>query len=78
MKVYKNKLGEYITTRSFVSNQGKTLYAVFAADNMSDETGWYRVKDRHIPVCGSSEECEKNLDLYARLRNYRYVFDNDF
>ena len=75
MKVYKNKLGEYITGKPCCGN---TRYMVMAADNMSDALGWYRVKSKYLPICRTADECERHLAFYARLRGYRYVFDDSF
>ena len=75
MKVYKNKLGEYITVRPC---RGGTRYMVMAADNLADAVGWYRMKSKYLPICRTAEDCEKHLAFYAKLRGYRYVFDSDF
>lgn len=75
MKVYKNKLGEYITTKPC---RGNTRYMVMASDYMTDLTGWYRVRSKHLPICKTVAECERHLAFYARLRGYRYVFDDSF
>lgn len=75
MKVYKNKLGEYITVRA--TAVGKR-FAVMAADNMAELSGWYRVRSKYLPICKTAAECEKHLAFYARLKGYRYVFDDDF
>lgn len=74
MKVYKNKLGEYITVKP--CRDGKR-YMVVASDKMSDILGWRRVRSKYLPICSTAEECEKHLAFYARMHDYRYVFDDN-
>lgn len=68
-EVYKNKLGEYITVKRI----GFRKYAVMAADNLVNWTGWYQVKNPPFPVYKMRWECEAILRLVAVKMGWRYI-----